>query len=315
VPPGDVYGPQGLIAAIRAANDTPAADLICLTPGSTYSLTDAYNASLAGLPAITSPVTIRGSGARIERVSSAPDFRLVTVDSSGNLTLESLTLAGGRTLNGGAIFSSGALTIRTSTFTDNIATGGGGALYLDRGTSTISGTTMTGSVANNGGAIYIAGAALNLQAGVVLESNRAGNFGGGLLNFAGTATLTGTVLRENAALRGGGLYVSSTASVNGSQVSLGYNTASISGGGFETDSASVSMTGGCFVGNSAASGAAARSNQPASVDVTSNYWGRSTGPLGDELSGAFTAVPFLTAPPASCVVTAPIRGLGLDAVR
>jgi predicted outer membrane repeat protein len=286
-----------------------------LTPGSTYSLTGAYGASLAGLPAFTSQITIRGSGARIERVPSAPDFRLMTVNSSGTLTLESLTLSGGRTLNGGAIFSSGVLIIGTSTLTDNIATGGGGALYLDRGTATISDTTMISNIANNGGAIYVSGAALTLQAGVALEGNRAGNFGGGLLNFAGDVTFTGTVLRENTALRGGGLYVSSTASVTGSQVSLGYNTASISGGGLETDSATVSMTGGCFVGNNAASGTAARSNQPTAIDLTSNYWGRDTGPLPEELSGALNTIPFLTVPPSTCVITAPIRGLGLDAVR
>jgi hypothetical protein len=315
IPAGDVYGPQGLVAAILAANGTPAADLICLTPGSTYSLTGAYNASLAGLPAIISPITIRGSGARIERVPSAPEFRLLTVDSSGSLALQSLTLAGGRTLNGGAVFSSGALTVSSSTFIDNVAAGGGGALYLDRGSATISSSSLSGNIANNGGAIYVAGANLNLQAGVALEGNRAGNFGGGLLNFAGSISLTGTVLRENTALRGGGLYVSSTASITGSQVSLGYNTASLSGGGLETDSASVSMTGGCFVSNSAASGTAARSNQPTAVDLSSNYWGRSTGPLPEELSGTFSILPVLTAPPAACVVTAPIRGLGLDAVR
>jgi hypothetical protein len=75
------------------------------------------------------------------------------------------------------------------------------------------------------------------------------------------------------------------------------------------------MTGGCFVSNSAASGTAARSNQPTAVDLSSNYWGRSTGPLPEELSGTFSILPVLTAPPAACVVTAPIRGLGLDAVR
>jgi predicted outer membrane repeat protein len=311
VPSGDVYGTSGLIAAINAANAGPDADLICLTPGSTYVLDRLY-AGLAGLPAVVSPISIRGSGARLERSDTASEFRLFTVETSGSLTLQTVTLSGGRTLNGGAVFSSGALTVTGSTLTSNTATGGGGAIYLDRGTATINAVIFTSNVAGSGGAIYASGAILNLTSSV-LEGNRAGNFGGALLNFAGEMTITGVVLRDNAALRGGGLYVSAAGTLTGSQNSISYNVANASGGGIETDSANATLTGGCFVGNEAPTGSAGVNNQASVINVESNFWGRATGPNAGELAGNFDFEPFLTDAPADCVVTAPLRGVGLSA--
>ena len=89
-----------LIAAINAANANGEANTITLAVG-TYTLTavDNETAGPNGLPSITSTMTIQGAGAEttiIERAVSAPAFRLLYIGPDGGLTLEGLTLTGGR---------------------------------------------------------------------------------------------------------------------------------------------------------------------------------------------------------------------------
>ena len=48
-----------------------------------------------GLPPITSTITISGKGATIERDLNAPDFRIFFVGTSGNLTLNQVTVRQG----------------------------------------------------------------------------------------------------------------------------------------------------------------------------------------------------------------------------
>ena len=96
-----------LAEAIRSANTNTAvggctkgsgADTIVLPIGSTQSLTAVDNTTLGptGLPVIRSTVTLQGRNSTIRRESSAPEFRILAVASSGNLTLHSTTVSGGR---------------------------------------------------------------------------------------------------------------------------------------------------------------------------------------------------------------------------
>ncbi|HTU92269.1 MAG TPA: hypothetical protein VMF69_19465, partial [Gemmataceae bacterium] len=94
----------GLIAAINTANTDGQPTTINLAANGTYNLTKINNYDLVnglkganGLPQITGNVTIQGNGATIERSSAAgtPAFRLLDVESCGNLTLNNLTIEGG----------------------------------------------------------------------------------------------------------------------------------------------------------------------------------------------------------------------------
>ena len=87
-----------LVDAITSANADAAAggcpagngaDTIVLPTGSTQSLTSVDNTTLGptGLPVVSSTVTIRGRDSTIRRASSAPEFRILAVASSGGLTL------------------------------------------------------------------------------------------------------------------------------------------------------------------------------------------------------------------------------------
>jgi hypothetical protein len=144
---GDVYGPNGLIAEINAANtnNDPNGNIINLA-ASTYNLTQINNFWYGpdGLPAIRSNLTINGNGATIQRDSGVPNFRLFYVSGglsgpglpAGNLTLKDLTLEGGVAQGGsssrgggglgagGAIFNQGTLNLNRVTLTNDTAAGG-----------------------------------------------------------------------------------------------------------------------------------------------------------------------------------------------
>ena len=158
---GDVYGANGLVAALNAANDPihhPGPNTIVLTK-SAYTLTQRNNAlyGWTGLPLISSDVTIEGNGAIIERGSdpNTPTFRLFVIAgpddrdtntnlpvTTGSLTLRNLWLRGGLAKGGnggsgygmdrggggmgagGGIYNRGTLSLSACTLSTNTARGG-----------------------------------------------------------------------------------------------------------------------------------------------------------------------------------------------
>jgi hypothetical protein len=135
----------GLIQAINRANTHNEADIITLNANHqancVYTLTSLHNSTdgINGLPSITSQITIEGEGATIERSSAAtlPHFRIFHVATSGNLTLNQVTVSNGRatsgslpTNTGGGIVNFGMLSLVNSIISGNYATNGGG-IYND----------------------------------------------------------------------------------------------------------------------------------------------------------------------------------------
>lgn len=259
---GDV---AGLISAIEAANVNPDPETICLATGSTYTLTAAHNTTSGGngLPAITTDITIVGNGATITRDSAAAPFRLLFVDTMGNLTLEDVTLSNGLASlgepgdDGGAIYSLGSLTLVDSTLTANTANADGGGILSD-GTLTIEGTSRIegNAAADDGGGIYAAGGTLTVT-DATIAANSAGDQGGGIRSVTCSVTLTNASLTGNNAssASGGGLYATSTAlTIHGGTISG--NVANTGGGLYLTNSpSSAQIDGGVqIVNNSATSG-------------------------------------------------------------
>ena len=76
VGPGDV---SGLISAINSANSSSGSDIINLSSGSTYSLTET-NSNIGhennGLPVVFDDITINGNGATLLRDVVASPFRI-----------------------------------------------------------------------------------------------------------------------------------------------------------------------------------------------------------------------------------------------
>jgi parallel beta-helix repeat protein len=167
----DVDGPEGLVARIRAANQTSEPDEIILAPG-TYTLdqpigsTDGPN----GLPTITGVVTITSdmlsntNQVIIERASTAAqNFRIFHVSMNGALTLIGITGRNGTTSSdmprdassGGGLYNRGRLTVINSVVTQNTANGdmvsGGGGIFnhsnADRGANRRPGLLVVASSA------------------------------------------------------------------------------------------------------------------------------------------------------------------------
>jgi hypothetical protein len=242
-----------LAADITAANANGGPNTITL--GATIQLTSVDNSTNGdnGLPVIAAgdQLTIVGNGFSIERSTAAgtPAFRLFDVASGGSLTLENVMLSGGlaygtgAAAEGGAIYNSGNLTLRSVTVMTNRAVGSnggsasGGGLYVAGGTVTLSNDTFssnqinggTGHKGNNGGSggdgsgggLYVAGGTVTLNndtlsrdgAGGGLGSSASGGAngpsggdgsGGGLYVAAGTVTLDNNTLSSNTAIGGTG---------------------------------------------------------------------------------------------------------------
>jgi hypothetical protein len=237
-----------LARAIRCANADPDANVINLT-NSTYNFTagDVTNPDSA-LPRITTPITINGDGATLQRHAAAPDFRLLYVDSTGNLTLNGLTITGGRSASfGGGIYNVGGTVTLTNTIVSDNSTSSGGGIYNSGGTMSLTNTTVSGNIAGSGGGIRIDNGTATL-ANTTVSGNSA-NLGGGIRIDNGTVTLTNTVVSGNIASRGGGIRINNgTVTLTNTVVSG--NSAGVSGGGIYNLDGTVTLTNSVLWGNS-----------------------------------------------------------------
>ena len=195
-----VGGPCTLVDAITAANTDAAtggcpagqgADTIVLPAGSTQTLTGVDNETYGptGLPVIRSTITIAGQGSTIVRDSGAPEFRLLAVDSTGELTLQETTVSGGVSDDGGGMLNGGTLTVTDSTVSGN------GGLWLRRRHREQRHPHVTNSTI----------------------SGNSGFYGGGIAN-SGTLTLTSSTISDNVR-HGGGIWNSGTLTLTNSTVS------------------------------------------------------------------------------------------------
>jgi hypothetical protein len=165
---------------------------INLDSGCTYSLTTRDNLVMGGngLPVVVSPVTVNGKGATI--AGNGSNFRIFAINGSsgGALTLNGVTVTGGKIL--------GAM-----------ATGAGGGIANFSGTLTLNSAVVTGNYANDaGGGIASAfGATTTLNKSDVSCNTvpASGSGGGGMLSLASTLTLNGSRVDHNSSPGGGGI--------------------------------------------------------------------------------------------------------------
>ena len=234
----NVGGGCTLVDAITAANnDAPAGgctagsgpDTLVLPAGSTHTLTAVNNSTYGpnGLPAVTSAITIDGNGSTITRDPGTPQFRILEVARSGNLTLEETTISGGVTyLGGGGVNNyEGTLTLSNSTVSGNSAGSGGGGVR-NLGVLTLSNSTVSGNTGYGGGVSSIGTVTLTNS---TVSGNSAGGPGGGL-DVAGTLTLTNSTVSSNStAGAGGGVFNRIGSTLALIQTVVSGNTASAQG--------------------------------------------------------------------------------------
>jgi hypothetical protein len=213
--------PGTLRQAVYDANHTAGVDTIEFAA----NLQGMINLSIAddnslGLSAllISSPVTIQGNtnGITIARNSAVAEMRLFHVTSTGDLTLNSVSVTGGimRGANGvavgdsgaeargGAIYNEGTLRIVASTLYGNQAIGGNG------GSSGTGGSGRGGAIYSNNGSLVLTNATLS---GNIAQSGSGGrspsSFGGAMYVLNGSLGVYNSTITDGTASTGRGIYL------------------------------------------------------------------------------------------------------------
>jgi hypothetical protein len=245
-----------LADAITAANTNAAVGgCISGSGADTLNLTAPIGLT-AALPAITTPITIEGNGNTISRQAGLPDFRILTVTSGGNLTLNNATVSGGAAsggfptgYGGGINASSATVTVNNSTLSNNSATLRGGGIHIQSATVTVSNSTISGNSANiSGGGIAGYGRLTILGSNISNNSAGPGYSLGGGIRVDGAATITNSTISGNSANGGGGIVISS-ATLTISNSSILNNRASTGGGIRVVNSSTMELMNSTVSGN------------------------------------------------------------------
>jgi hypothetical protein len=257
-----VGGPCTLVDAMTAANTDTAtggcaagsgADTIVLPPGSTQSLTKVHNDTYGptGLPVISSVITIAGQGSTIARASGAPEFRLLTVNGTGDLTLQETTASGGASTGypgrgSGVANYGGTLTITNSTISGNTSRDAGGGVNNEYGgTLTITNSTIAG---NAGGGVGNSGTLTITNS--TISGNTASYGGGGVANYGGTLTITNSTISGNTADGRGGGVANFRSTLTITDSTIAGNTSRDAGGGVNNEyGGTLTITNSTIAGN------------------------------------------------------------------
>ncbi len=208
--------------------------------------------NLSSTQIIRADTTIDGGGQ--VTLSGLNDHQLFLVSPGVSLTLRNIVLENGSSSgNGGAIYNGdnggdgGTLTLENSTIRDSQAAFSGGAI-VSTGPLTITNSLLAGNRALNGGALYprFALAQTTIINSVLRDNHATGTtngWGGAILAWDGApVTIEGSDLSSNDARLGGGIYnfLNSSVILNGS--TLRDNTALGGGGGVYNDNGTVSLS-------------------------------------------------------------------------
>ena len=219
---GDVYGVNGLVAALNASSNNNQDDTINLAVGGVYTLTVVNNTTFGanGLPVVSQDngraLTINGNGSVIQRSTAGgtPTFRILLVActtqcASKQTTLNNLTIQRGAAVtdSGGAIRLDfdGNLTLNNCVLADNIANDGGGGISNGGRSVSLTGCTFSNNQADRGGAISN-GTTLTAVNCTFVGNHTVAGPGGALYNFGNVAIadLTNCTFDNNTRNPGGG---------------------------------------------------------------------------------------------------------------
>ncbi|MCA9976431.1 MAG: hypothetical protein KC413_11795, partial [Anaerolineales bacterium] len=191
-----------LADAITAANtDTATNGCIAGDAGSDTIDLQTDVTLTSALPIISSNIILQGNNHTINGNNS---YRVLELNSAGNLTLNNATITGGSATGpGGGIYNySGVVTINNSTINNNYASTYGGGIRNDFGLVTINNSTISGNTSGgSGGGIDSDNYTLTINNSTI-TGNSAGTYGGGIANGGGDTTLNRTIVSGNTAVSG-----------------------------------------------------------------------------------------------------------------
>jgi hypothetical protein len=203
-------GPGSLRDAVEQANATEGPDVILL-PHELYTLTVAgagEDAAATGDLDVTDDLTITPLGPGGSTIDASRLDRVFDVRDGADLTLENLTVTGGRADQGGGIrVAGGSLRVEGAEVTGNAATGDGGGIYASNAQVTLVNTTVSDNSSNRGGGIAAIGGSVVVTDSVFSDNSVITDdffFGGGAIYAEGnTLTVTGSEFTGNSATNTG----------------------------------------------------------------------------------------------------------------
>ncbi len=284
-----------LADAITAANsDTPIGGCLAGSIGAdVLDLTANITLTMA-LPDIASEITINGNNHTIARDTAAvSDFRILTVATVGNLTLNEVTLTGGVTPDdGGGVFvdSGGTAVLTNSTVISNTANSGGG-ISTYQGTFTLTNSTIiSNSATGGGGGISLVTINSNSTSIAILNNSTVSHntatapdgAGGGIVNLSAvlinsTVTLINSTIISNTSPNGGGGIVNTLGTIILTNSTISGNTTAFDGGGITNYQGVLTLANSTVSGNNAGQNGGVSSL--AGSDVAVGYSGRGTTAL------------------------------------
>jgi hypothetical protein len=150
---------------------------------------------------INKNITINGGPSKV--TVSGGTSRAFHISAGNTVGIIGLTLSGGNSPDGGAIFNDGTLTVVGSTLSGNTASAGGAISNSATGTLTLINTTISGNTAtaSGGGIVVLGGTATIINSTITnntadSDNNSLGN-GGGISALAGTTILKNTIVSGN----------------------------------------------------------------------------------------------------------------------
>lgn len=260
------------------------------TDGTAILLTDTLT-----LGSYTITIQGNGQGQTIIDGGGTNAFRIFTFSS--DVTLQGLTLVNGgaSSVDGGAVWTSGALTVDDCGFSGNTGEKGG-AIYSESGAVTVTGGSVfqSNTAVYGGGAIFSSNGMVTIQDSTFSANEATSGNGGAIFSYDGAVEVDNSTFSENVATLGGAIYASqNTVTISGGS-QFSHNDASMSGGAIYASVGNVSITdGSTFTSNRAlghdggavfvssgsvtASGGSAFENNTAALSGGAIYSASSTG--------------------------------------
>lgn len=207
---GDCEGGEMVADAIRLPSDR-----LIYGPGSPL-----FEGGETALPTISSEITIQGHASGTSTIArpgecddphiGIPDFRLLYVDSDGDLTLENLIVERGKAFRGAGVFVyEGSITLDNATIQCNTADFFGGGLEVRYGSITLeNGANVNRNTAQTSAGLNLFYSDLTIS-GATIANNSATEIVGGIGSSDATSlSLSNATIINNTARRfAGGLFV------------------------------------------------------------------------------------------------------------
>jgi len=253
-----------LITAIEKANVLPDHDHIILPEYCDYELSKALfevpdpsqysDNGFAGLPLITTPITITGNGSRIFRTYNPETdlFRIFYIWQGGRLALVDLSLENGyaRRHGGAVLIEEGTLTLTQCALLNNRANSRGGAVKIESGELYLVNSVLRDNEGGTGGAIHSMRSTVDIDFESLLENNEA-RMGGAIYMSGGDLTIYNSTIRGSGS--GGGVNLGGvTGFMQG--VTIEDNLKNGDGGGINARSGSLIIRDSLIGQNQAAAG-------------------------------------------------------------